>query len=138
IAQPITTRVEVDVLAAAREIADLLGLRPPGDGPAVFRPLPVRLGGHTVRLLVTTLRPVLDRRARLATMSVTEAMTVYFEVTLVCGIVLASPWVFFQIWSFVAAGLYPREKRYVLRYLPFSVGLFLAGVLVCQFLVIAK
>jgi sec-independent protein translocase protein TatC len=65
-------------------------------------------------------------------------MTVYFEVTLVCGIVLASPWVFFQIWSFVAAGLYPHEKRYVLHYLPFSVALFLGGVLVCQFLVIPK
>jgi sec-independent protein translocase protein TatC len=136
--EPIATRVEVDVLVAAREVADVLGLRPPRDGPAVFRPLPVRLGGPTVRPLVATLRPVLDRRPRLATMSVTEAMAVYFEVTLVCGIVLASPWVFFQIWSFVAAGLYPHEKRYVLRYLPFSVGLFLAGVLVCQFLVIPK
>jgi sec-independent protein translocase protein TatC len=137
-AEPIAVRVEVDVLAAAREMAGLLGLRPPGDGPAVFRPLPVRLGGQAVRPLVGALRPVLDRRPRLATMSVTEAMTVYFQVTLVCGVVLASPWVFYQIWSFVAAGLYPHEKRYALRYLPFSVALFLGGVLVCQFLVIPK
>ena len=41
---------------------------------------------------------------------------------------LASPWVFYQIWLFVAAGLYPRERRYVHIYLPVSLVLFLAGV----------
>jgi len=49
------------------------------------------------------------------------------------GIVLSSPWVFYQIWMFVAAGLYPHEKKYVHRYLPLSLGLFLAGVALCEF-----
>jgi sec-independent protein translocase protein TatC len=52
--------------------------------------------------------------------------------------VLGSPWIFWQLWSFVAAGLYPHEKKYVYLYLPFSLGLFLAGVLLCEFLVIPK
>src|SRR6516162_2482582 len=39
---------------------------------------------------------------------------------------------------FVAAGLYPSEKRLVHVYLPVSLGLFIAGVLICQFLVIPK
>src|SRR5258708_18209433 len=56
---------------------------------------------------------------------------VYFKVTLICGIILASPILFYQFWAFVGAGLYPHEKRYVHVYLPFSVGLFLAGVLLC-------
>ncbi|HWB01171.1 MAG TPA: twin-arginine translocase subunit TatC, partial [Pirellulales bacterium] len=43
------------------------------------------------------------------------------------GAVLSSPWVFYQIWTFVAAGLYPHEKRYVHVFLPFSLGLFLLG-----------
>jgi sec-independent protein translocase protein TatC len=51
------------------------------------------------------------------------------------GAVLASPWVFYQIWAFVAAGLYPREKRYVHVFLPISIGLFLAGASLAFFFV---
>jgi sec-independent protein translocase protein TatC len=76
------------------------------------------------------------RRPTLSTLSVQEAFMVYFKVCMVAGLVLSSPWVFYQIWSFVAAGLYPHEKRYVNVFLPVSLGLFLLGVLVCQFLVI--
>jgi sec-independent protein translocase protein TatC len=74
----------------------------------------------------------------LTTLSVQEALVVYFKVSLVAGIVIASPWVFWQIWAFIAAGLYPHEKRLVHVYLPFSLGLFLAGVFVCQFLVMPE
>jgi sec-independent protein translocase protein TatC len=73
-----------------------------------------------------------------ATMNVTEAFMVYFKVSLVTGLVLGSPWIFYQIWAFIAAGLYPHEKRLVNVYLPFSVGLFLGGALMCQFLVMPK
>src|SRR5262249_31914256 len=78
------------------------------------------------------------KRPALTTLSVQEAFMVYFKVSIYCGIVLSSPWVFWQIWSFIAAGLYPHEKRYVNVYLPFSLGLFLVGVLVCQFFVMPK
>lgn len=78
----------------------------------------------------------LIRPATLATMSATEAFVVYFKVSIYCGIVIGSPWIFYQLWSFVAAGLYPHEKKAVNVYLPISVGLFLAGVALCEFLVI--
>jgi sec-independent protein translocase protein TatC len=71
----------------------------------------------------------------LTTLSVQEAVMVYIKVAMLTGFVLASPWIFFQIWSFIAAGLYPHEKRLVNVYLPFSLGLFLGGVLLCQFFV---
>jgi sec-independent protein translocase protein TatC len=74
----------------------------------------------------------------MATLNVTEAFMVWFKVCLVCGFILGSPWIFWQIWMFVAAGLYPHEKRLVHVYLPISLGLFLAGVLVCEFLVIPR
>ena len=60
------------------------------------------------------------------------------KVCIVTGLVLGSPWIFWQIWMFVAAGLYPHEKRYVNIYLPFSLFLFLGGVFICQFFVIPK
>jgi sec-independent protein translocase protein TatC len=74
----------------------------------------------------------------MATLNVTEAFMVWFKVCLVCGFILGSPWIFWQVWMFVAAGLYPHEKRLVHVYLPISLGLFLAGVLVCEFLVIPR
>ncbi len=78
------------------------------------------------------------KRFALTTLNVQEAFMVYFKVAMVCGLVLGSPWIFYQIWQFIAAGLYPHEKRYVHVYLPFSLFLFLAGVFVCEFFVIPK
>ena len=39
-----------------------------------------------------------------------ETLTIFFMVALVSGLVLASPWVFYQAWAFVAAGLYRHER----------------------------
>jgi sec-independent protein translocase protein TatC len=60
-------------------------------------------------------------------LGVVEPFMIYIKAALVVGLILSSPWVFFQIWSFVAAGLYPHEKKFVHRFLPFSIGLFLLG-----------
>ncbi len=68
------------------------------------------------------------------TLNVQEAFMMYIKVSLVSGIVFASPWIFYQMWQFVAAGLYPHERRYVHVYLPMSIGLFLGGVTFCFFL----
>jgi sec-independent protein translocase protein TatC len=76
------------------------------------------------------------KRAELATMSALEAFMVWLKVSMYLGVLIGSPWIFYQLWSFVAAGLYPSEKRYVYRFLPLSVGLFLSGAAVCQFWVI--
>jgi sec-independent protein translocase protein TatC len=73
-----------------------------------------------------------------STLNVQEAFMVWFKVCIVTGIVIGSPWIFWQIWMFVAAGLYPHEKRLVHVYLPVSLGLFLAGVVLCELFVIPK
>jgi len=65
-----------------------------------------------------------------------ETIAIYFMVALISGLVLASPWVFYQGWAFVAAGLYRHERAYVKKFLPFSLGLFLTGVFLCFFLVL--
>jgi sec-independent protein translocase protein TatC len=58
---------------------------------------------------------------------VTEPFTIWLKASLVVGAILASPFIFYFIWTFVAAGLYPHEKHYVYLFLPFSLGLFLLG-----------
>lgn len=65
------------------------------------------------------------------TLNVQEAFLTYIKVSLIAGVVLASPWIFYQLWLFVAAGLYPHERKYVYTYLPMSLGLFLGGALFC-------
>ena len=52
------------------------------------------------------------------------------------ALLVGSPFVLWQLWQFVAAGLYRHEKRAVLRYFPFSVLLFLAGAAFCFLLVV--
>ena len=62
-----------------------------------------------------------------------ETITIYFMICMVSGLVLTSPWVFYQVWAFIAAGLYRHERHYVKKFLPFSLGLFLSGVFLCFF-----
>jgi sec-independent protein translocase protein TatC len=64
-----------------------------------------------------------------------EAFMIWLKAAFVTGLVIASPYIFLQLWSFVAAGLYPHEKRYVHIYLPFSLILFLAGAALAFFFV---
>ena len=66
-------------------------------------------------------------------LKVEEVFMVWLKAALITGIVLSSPWLFYQIWQFVAAGLYPHERRYVHLYLPMSLFLFLSGVLLAFF-----
>src|SRR5207302_6364114 len=57
----------------------------------------------------------------------TEPFNLYLEVGFVAGLFAASPFVFYQLWLFIAAGLYRNERRYILPFLISTVGLFLAG-----------
>jgi len=64
----------------------------------------------------------------LAVLDVTGGLVSYLKIALYAGLVLAAPFIFYQVWAFVAAGLYEREKRYVRRSVPFCSVLFIAGV----------
>jgi sec-independent protein translocase protein TatC len=79
---------------------------------------------------------IVSRPPTLAAFSVTETFLVWLKVSMACGVVLASPWIFWQLWSFVAAGLYPQERRQVYAYLPGSIFLFLFGVFFSEILVL--
>lgn len=57
----------------------------------------------------------------------TEPFNLYLEIAFVAGLFAASPFVFYQLWLFIAPGLYRNEKRYVLPFLLSTVVLFIAG-----------
>ena len=57
----------------------------------------------------------------------TTLFTTIILLCLACGLLISSPWVFYQIWAFVGVGLHPHERRFIYVYGPFSFLLFLAG-----------
>ena len=57
----------------------------------------------------------------------TEPFNIYMKVGMVAGIFVASPIVLYQVWLFIAPGLFRNEKKYVLPFMFSTVGLFLVG-----------
>jgi len=92
----------------------------------------------TVQIIIAApefaqLQRVIEDTSRITTLKVEEGFMAYMKVCFFAGLLLASPWVFYQLWLFIAAGLYPHERKYVHVYLPMSVGLFLLGAMAGYF-----
>jgi len=64
-----------------------------------------------------------------------EAFFTKLKVSFIAGIFLASPAIFYQIWRFVAPGLYEHERRYVKPFVFFATGFFVCGAYFCYRLV---
>lgn len=60
-----------------------------------------------------------------------ETFVVVMKVSIYCGLIFTAPWGLYQLWAFVAAGLYSHEQRFVRQFFPLSVILFAAGVTFC-------
>jgi sec-independent protein translocase protein TatC len=120
-----------------RVLADEGDAPPPPDDAAQPPPAAASAGATAGPFPADGLVPILlwqplarDARVSITTLSAQEAFGIYIKAALLVGMVLASPWIFHQLWMFVAAGLYPHEKRLVHVFLPVSLGLFLAGVVI--------
>jgi sec-independent protein translocase protein TatC len=66
---------------------------------------------------------------------VAEAFFTKLKVALFAAIFVASPVVFYQIWKFIAPGLYDHEKRYVKPFVFFGTFFFVSGAYFCYRLV---
>jgi sec-independent protein translocase protein TatC len=63
-----------------------------------------------------------------------EGFTViWFKLPVLCAIFIASPWILYQIWAFIAPGLYKRERRMAAPFILTSAGLFITGGLFAYF-----
>jgi sec-independent protein translocase protein TatC len=56
-----------------------------------------------------------------------DPFNMYLKISLIAGIFLASPYILYQVWAFIAPGLYLHERRYVGPFMVSTVGLFCAG-----------
>lgn len=58
----------------------------------------------------------------------TDPLRIYMQIAFIIACVITSPLILYQLWAFIAPGLYEREKRITLSYIPISVILFLLGI----------
>jgi sec-independent protein translocase protein TatC len=85
------------------------------------------------------MQPVLDslpeKQRALHYTSYIEPLMVYLKVALYGGIFVAVPWVLYQLWQFIAPGLYRKEKKVVVPFLVSGTALFYAGGAFCYFII---
>jgi sec-independent protein translocase protein TatC len=87
-------------------------------------------------ILAAPLMKMMPKGGSLIFISVAEAFFTYMKVAFIAGIIVTSPFILYQIWAFVAPGLYQKEKKYVI---PFVLGgsfFFALGVLFGYFVAI--
>ena len=81
------------------------------------------------------LRALLPEGATMIATEVASPFLTPFKLTLVAAIFLAIPYVLYQIWSFIAPGMYKHEKRLAVPLLASSILLFYAGAAFAYFVV---
>lgn len=89
-------------------------------------------------LFSTVAEPLMDRLPEGTSMIATQVASPFltpFKTAMVAAIFLAMPWLLYQIWSFIAPGLYQHEKRLAMPLVMTSAVLFYAGVAFAYFVV---
>nr|PIE82202.1 MAG: twin-arginine translocase subunit TatC [Cardiobacteriales bacterium] len=84
-------------------------------------------------------RPVLENLLPGQTMLAKDAIDIFLtpiKVSLFLSVLLTIPWILFQIWAFVAPGLYKNEKRLMMPILISSTILFYLGVMFAYFVIL--
>lgn len=56
-----------------------------------------------------------------------EAFFIYLKIAALCGLLISSPYVMWQVWLFIAPGLYANEKRLAIPFVFFASALFISG-----------
>jgi sec-independent protein translocase protein TatC len=64
---------------------------------------------------------------KLVYLNPTEPFNMYLKIAFLAGLFVTSPFVLYQVWAFIAPGLYRNEKRYVTPFMFSTVTLFIAG-----------
>lgn len=84
---------------------------------------------HLVALPYEQAMAYAGQEPELQTIQLPEKFVVYFKTSFVFGLVVTAPWIFYQMWLFISAGLYRHERKYVYVVAPLSAALFIGGAL---------
>lgn len=135
--EPYDRTIQISIMPS--ELAAALHIYDPNNYPAARKlPADEKENPFTIRIAAPEfqqLETVIDRQNQAVTLNVQEAFMTYLKVAFIAGLLIASPWVFREMWLFVAAGLYPHERKYIYIYLPMSLFLFTGGAAFCFYAV---
>ena len=87
------------------------------------------------RILASPLKANMPEGDRLIFTNLPEMFFVYLKTAFFGGILLSAPLLFYELWMFVAPGLYQREKKYIIPFVVCSTILFVGGALFGYFVV---
>ncbi len=108
-------------------------------GVAPIMLISLALGDTLLGLLIKPVQSALRDAGLPATLqqtSVLETFLTYFHIALIVGLILGAPWILYQLWKFIAPGLYQHERRFVYLLLPFSGVLSVVGVAFMYFVIL--
>jgi sec-independent protein translocase protein TatC len=86
--------------------------------------------------LAVPITQALPKGIKLAYTNPTDPFTIYMKVALLAGVFLTLPFTLYEVWKFIAPGLYRKEKKYVIPFLLSSIVLFVSGAACCYYLVL--
>jgi sec-independent protein translocase protein TatC len=84
---------------------------------------------YLFKVITQPLMDVLPKNSHMIYTGLPEAFFIYMKIAFFASLFLTSPYIFFQIWRFIAPGLFPTERKLVLPFVFSSTFLFLAGIL---------
>jgi len=96
-------------------------------GFAFIKPIGEFLQGPTLRVLPPGSRMIYTQPG--------EAFSFYVQIALIGGTVLAAPFVMYQVWLFIAPGLYAKEKKFAVPFVLMSTIGFIVGALFNHYVV---
>jgi sec-independent protein translocase protein TatC len=85
--------------------------------------------------IMRPLQEVLPEGGRLIYTEPAEAFLLYMKIAALVGLILAGPVLLYQLWMFIAPGLYAHEKRFAIPFVVFSTLFFVAGALFSHYMV---
>jgi sec-independent protein translocase protein TatC len=85
--------------------------------------------GRIFEFIIGPLKAMLSEGGTFIATEPAEIFMLYLKVGALCGLIVAMPFILWQLWLFVAPGLYAREKRFAIPFVLFSSIFFFAGAL---------
>lgn len=90
---------------------------------------------HIFRFLMEPFIKVMPAKSTFIFIGVTEAFVTYFKMSIVAAVFLSAPVLLYEIWMFIAPGLYEKEKKFVYPFIFFGSLFFICGALFCYYFV---
>ena len=82
------------------------------------------------------IKPAIDYNLKLQNLKPFGQVFLFMQVAIVGGVILSFPNILFQIWRFIAPGLYSNERKYIFRIVFFTSFCFLSGIAFAYFIMI--